>query len=287
MKFDYKQIKASARESMSLTSPKFWVVALVYILMTTGVSVAVSVILIPPLSNDTMSSSTPIFFNILFSLYACVVSFGYHLWSLWSHRRLNPGLGTLCQGFSISGRVILMNLFIFLRGFGWILLGFIGAFPLLSIPSVPVNLVVSAILYILFFIIMLRYEMAPYLLADHPDDGPGNAVRRSVALMRGNLWALFRLHLSFILWYLLNFLVTSVVMYIFIMKYQIFTGPVTTYTLMNLVAIINSLPFMLAVNLVLLPLNVFRIPYVSIAQASFYDKLLTATPNEHSQIPPL
>ena len=33
--------------------------------------------------------------------------------------------------------------------------------------------------------------MAPYLLADYPDDGAGAAVRRSVEMMRGRKWELF------------------------------------------------------------------------------------------------
>ena len=38
MEIDRGQIKAQARQAMSLTRPSFWIVTLVYILMTTGIS---------------------------------------------------------------------------------------------------------------------------------------------------------------------------------------------------------------------------------------------------------
>ena len=40
--------------------------------------------------------------------------------------------------------------------------------------------------------------MAPYLLLDRPELGPGAAVRDSVVLMKGWKWELFKLDLSFL-----------------------------------------------------------------------------------------
>ena len=63
-------------------------------------------------------------------------------------------------------------------------------------------------IYAAVFAIMLRYAMAPYLLADYPDDGAGAAVRRSVEMMRGRKWELFKLYVSFLGWELLGVLLT-------------------------------------------------------------------------------
>ena len=38
MEIDRKELKRQTRERMALTDPKFWVVALAYIVLTTGVS---------------------------------------------------------------------------------------------------------------------------------------------------------------------------------------------------------------------------------------------------------
>ena len=58
-------------------------------------------------------------------------------------------------------------------------------------------------MFALYYNIVLRYALAPYLLADHPDDGAGLAIRRSMELMRGWKWELFKLDFSFIGWLIL------------------------------------------------------------------------------------
>ena len=50
----------------------------------------------------------------------------------------------------------------------------------------------------------LRYSMAPYILAEHPDMSPMEALRLSKEMMKGNCGRLFCLHLSFIGWYILS-----------------------------------------------------------------------------------
>ena len=47
MEIDRKELKRQARERMGLTDPKFWVVALAYLAMTTGVSWVISLIPLP------------------------------------------------------------------------------------------------------------------------------------------------------------------------------------------------------------------------------------------------
>lgn len=57
--------------------------------------------------------------------------------------------------------------------------------------------------------VSLRYALAYYLLADHPDYGAFAAVRRSVELTRGWKWEMFKLAFSFIGWELLDLLLYS------------------------------------------------------------------------------
>lgn len=47
------------------------------------------------------------------------------------------------------------------------------------------------------------YAMTNFILAEHPDMTPGEALRASRAMMTGNRWRLFCLHFSFIGWKLL------------------------------------------------------------------------------------
>lgn len=219
MEIDRKELKGRARAAMGLTRPRFWVVALVYFLMTTGLSYLPNQLL-PFLTNEEAAFTVSLFCRILMSLYVVIVQFSFDLWSLWTSRRLDPGLGSLLQGFSVAGRVILMELSILGRIMGWsVLLSIVAVFPLVY-ASLLLN---SALLYPLVLLLViglsaavwtitLRYSLAPYLLADSPDDGVAAAVRRSVELTRGWKWELFKLELSFVGWSLLSLLLAALVL---------------------------------------------------------------------------
>jgi uncharacterized membrane protein len=49
----------------------------------------------------------------------------------------------------------------------------------------------------------LRYNLAFYIMVDHPEIGALEAINRSKEMMRGQKWKYFKLLLSFIGWYLL------------------------------------------------------------------------------------
>ena len=105
-------------------------------------------------------------------------------------RQQSAGYGTLIDGFSMAGGVILMNV-IFFSALSWAV-----AF---APPSSLVLLLLSGLLSsgggMLFLYLLAmggtflgslwigyRYAMAPYLLIDHPEQGAGAAVRESEAM---------------------------------------------------------------------------------------------------------
>jgi len=92
----------------------------------------------------------------------------------------------LFDGFSISGRIILL-----------------GLLELLFISLWSMLFVIPGI------IAFYRYRQAIYLLLDHPEKGPMQCIRESSRLMRGHGWELFVLDLSFILWFFLIYLGNS------------------------------------------------------------------------------
>ena len=57
-----------------------------------------------------------LFLSAAITMYSWVVGFSYRLWALWTARRLEPGLGSLMDGFSVAGRVIMLELRIIVRG---------------------------------------------------------------------------------------------------------------------------------------------------------------------------
>lgn len=289
MQINRKDLKRQAREAMRLTSPRFWVVCLIYLLLTTGVEG-----LIRQLSSYQgpvlVEFSFFIFFcTILYNLYYLVIQFGYDLWSLWTWRRLNPGAGSLIQGFSIPGRVVLMDLLIFLRIFLWVfLLAMAFTLLVLTIPLPALYVLGFALVYAAVLIAALRYAMAPYLLADYPDDGAAAAVRRSVEMMQGRKWELFKLQFSFIGWYLLQMLLSGGVQLFFLIQSGAFAAAISADTLLFYESVINSTPAFLLSNLITLPLSLWILPYASVSEAGFYDALCRqGQPSSSEEMPPL
>ncbi len=278
MEIDRKELKRQAREAMRLPNPNFWVVTLVFLLMTTGLSMVLSVIPFTP--GKSGLSAGGVFVNTLYNLYYGVVSFGFTLWCLWAHRRLDPGLNSLTQGFSVTGRVLLMKINIYLR----ILLLTMGATMVAAIliaPLVTTNplSVLPAVLiaFAAAVAMSLRYALAPYLLADHPDDGPGAAIRRSVELMQGWKMELFKLELSFLGWELLNGLLSSLVIFFFLQQAGLFhLSAFTDLAQFQLTyqAVVNSPVVSLWTAAVTLPLSLWLIPYQEVSRAAFYDARL-------------
>lgn len=313
MEIDRKELKARAREAMALPQPKFWVVALVYFLMTTGVNNLMS--LFSASMDSAIGFNTPTFFiSIFLGLYSMVVGFGYTLWSLWTVRRLNPGLGSLIQGFSVAGRVIWMEILIVIKSFLWCIplaFGFMILLALMPVASAPAFL----LLFLAVWVIMLRYSLARFLLADRPDDGAGAAVRRSVELMRGWTWELFKLEFSFMGWVLLSLALSAAATALVLWQngfFQLLAAfpagqlpelisgyslwinglelgglaidlqRVELYTLYA--SVTNGPLTALLSNLFTLPLFLWLTPYRSVTLAGFYEARLRT---ERERIPPM
>lgn len=292
MEIDRRELKRQARQRMALTDPKFWVVALAYLAMTTGVSWLFSFIPIPH------TQTLQLFFNLLLSLYSTVVQFGLCLWALWTYRQLDPGVGSLMQGFSVAGRVLLMDLGVFARTFGWYFLAAIGlSVPFLALLFTVSSAEVLALGWLLFFaallaalaVISLRYALAPYLLADRPDDGPSLPIYRSVSLMRGWKWELFKLEFSFIGWEAVNALLTLAVVAFFLNQAGLLSMDIlmTDAWRSQTIEVIYSTPVVILRTLVTIPLSLWLIPYKATTRAGFYDARLTASRGTLPEMPPL
>ena len=80
---------------------------------------------------------------------------------------------------------------------------------LLVLYPVILVLFIAASLLILF--LTLRYAFVPFCLAERPDDGPLEAVRRSRRLLSGRYGEIFKLVLSFIGWNILSVVLSGLV----------------------------------------------------------------------------
>lgn len=291
MEIDRRELKRQARERMALTDPKFWVVALAYIVMTTGVSWLFSFLPIP----NTQTSL--IFFNLLLTLYTTVVQFGLCLWALWTYRQLDPGINSLIQGFSVAGRVLLLELGVFVRTMGWYLLAAMGLsvpfFLLIFTANSGEVLLLGWLLFVAALVavliaVSLRYALAPYLLADRPDDGASLPIYRSVSLMRGWKWELFKLEFSFIGWEAVNALLTLAVLLFSLSQAGLLSVDMMSDAWRGqAMEVFYSTPWVILRTLVTVPLSLWLIPYKATARAGFYDARLVASQGTLPEMPPL
>lgn len=207
MRADRAMLKANAKYWMSVSRPYVWLVTLVFLLATTGLSELAEWAFPNPLDQfevlvneelqsgdalavhavantvldllQTMRGRIGLFFGVLLGLYDIVMHYGYLSYCLETLRARQPGYGEMFSRFYMAGKIILAELLCSLFIFLWSLL--------FVIPGI---------------IASYRYQMVPYLLLDDPDLPVLEAIRQSKEMMYGRKWELFVLQMSFLPWIL-------------------------------------------------------------------------------------
>ena len=219
MPFTSKFLKEEARKSMQGLTPSAPLITLVFLLLTSVVTTVVNLLLPSSTVSDAVYTRgffpmLSLFLSILLAIYRTVMGYGYNCWALETARGQESGFWTLLDGFGMVGRVIWMNIRIFISILLWTLL-----LSMACSVTVLLTMQISVYLAVLLWIPMLlsilaftlRYELAPFLLHDRPEEGAGMAVQRSCMLMRGRIWNLVKLYLSFWPWYLAQFLLNLLI----------------------------------------------------------------------------
>lgn len=205
--YNRKAFKQEAKVLMRESKPHFKLVSLVYFLLTTGLSLVVSnMSAITGIGAGLMST----FLSIMVTLFGWVMIVGYANYALTLSRKGETGMNSLFESFSFAGRSIGVVFLQMLYIFAWTLLLMFGMAILMVVvffaagDSTVAAVIGVSVMYIVLFafviFITLRYAMCEFALVDNPDAGCGEAIRRSVRIMRGNKGKLFVLNLSFIGW---------------------------------------------------------------------------------------
>lgn len=208
------------------------------------------------------------------------LSFGYQGYCLNMVRGKNPGYSRLLCAFPQWGWVLLTGLLVALFTILWTILfcilGVVATVVLaLLLPnSMGVTLTIVAWLAVAAGIISisLRYSMANYILLDERVDSL-EAISRSTAMMRGRKWHLFVLQLSFIGWYLLTGLISGIVSSIgsIVSMSAGFSAADPVVSFLNLTGGLRLTTVLIWV--LTLPLLMWLRPYVTGAEARFYDQM--------------
>lgn len=252
MGFNRIEAKVAAKTSMRLTRPSTMLVTLVYVLLT-GI---LSLVLVNLVYNPVADFYAHIFYlnyeveetleyifqahfggiviflllQLLLTVYTSVMEVGYTSYGLRLARSEQPGYINLFDGFAKLGRVLWMNLLVWLFTGLWTVLCMLPA-ALLWISVVfwnvgwDINVVGSV--YTLLVVggavarmaITYRYRLSAYFLIDDPTCTGREAVRRSKEAMRGWKMELFTLDISFLGWYYLS-LLTAGFLLIWLLPYR-------------------------------------------------------------------
>lgn len=287
-KMDRRELKRTARETIRGTRPRPALVTLLYIAISVGAmlltGLAVGFLVIS--GRRSAAAMFPILFlYVLAIIFSAVLSFGYQVYNLAVARRGESGFGDLLTGFSMVGRVLLMNLILFVFTYAWTLMVMIPAYIAIifgsiamAVPAAGIGgmaatdaltvgmtvlmvVVLLAVMLVLCYILM-RYQMAPYLLLDHPEWGARQAIAESRRLMQGNAKDLYVLYLSFAGWFVLSVApATAVVLLGF------FLDPFMTNT-------VQLWAFYALSMLLLIPYYLWLSPYLEVTRAGFYLRLV-------------
>ena len=279
-----RALKQQARQALRAASFPPPLVTLIFLLLTTFLVEGVNALL--PDGSLYSMGFLHLFLTVLLVIYQFIMKFGYSCWALETARGEDRGLWPLLDGFGMVGKVLLAE--------GRIILGILGRSLLLifsysivlaalagiGAPALWLSLILlfSATFYISLVSLTLRYSLARFVLYDHPQAGSMVAVHRSLELMSGRVWPMWKLYLSFWPWYLLQAAMILAALW-FTMAPGL-TQAAALYAAGDLEGLLILVEHSLyaamgspVLTLCLIPLQLLLQPYQTVALANFYRAL--------------
>lgn len=287
MEFDRPRIKEEAKARMRQTRPRPWQVSLAYViplfLLPSILIVLLSLFIalpISPLHRLTDSSALPILLSLIYLIALAplvLLRAGYCFYSIKLWRREPTGYRDLLYGCSVFKKVFALWGLLLLLSLLWSLPFFLITVIAPLIPRYVSDpflqrwliLLPMAGSYILIFSHMLYYSLSFHVLVDHPDYTARQVLKESRILMAGQRWRLFLFFLSFIGWYLLEYVIIYAVSFVGTLLFfpVLFLAPSDTAIVLLFLLIL--LLFLASA----IPLLLWLLPYVSTSLAGIYDCL--------------
>lgn len=302
MRIDRYALKKEARTSLRAAKPGAIRMTLIYLLLTSGLSLVAGLFVENPMEKfQTFFGAgldptralvlavsgvgmVGLFLSIFMFIFGVAMDYGYTFWILGSTRGGIGEYSDLICGFSVAGRVLLLRIAVMLLELGWYFLVLVPValvlyvafvFPLLGGLTVIVALAGAGVLYVSQ---ILRYRLAVYCLIDDPDGGVFRAIGRSRAMMKGNCWNYFKLMFSFFGWYLLQAIIALSSQTAAILVFggsSLLAGMVSGQleAAERVVTLLSTGVLGVVLSLVTWVLDVWLTPYVMMTEAKFYDLL--------------
>lgn len=218
---------------------------------------------------------------------------GYKSYCLSVVRRQEPSMGAIFSGFSRIGSVVVTKILTWIFVFLWTLLFAVALTIVMAVlillsallqSEVMVVITALALLagYVGVFVgitwVTLRYALVDFLIMDQGLSGM-ECIRESKRLMQGNVGRLFVLQLSFIGWYLLEFLIAfvgiialCVIVAVWVVQTPELWGMSGSVNVAGMFGMLGGvLLIVLAVVIAVAIINIWLIPYITGSVAMFYE----------------
>lgn len=282
---DRKQLKHTAKDRLRQANPSPRMITLIYYIFTTILPALITVGYVGGAffslwGGSSSTSTVSIFLTALMAIFLLILSYGYMIYGLKLWRGQEAGTGTLFIGFSQFGSVFFLSFLIGFFSTVWYMVGvFVYSMVVASFyviyESIALMVLLMFVMILLVAYHLLSYALAFFVLHDQPNLGALKALRTSKQLMKGRKMELIWLMLSFLGWALLlgvlNLLLSE-----FLPSLLFDALGYSTLTLL----LCSLLPV-----IILAPLSLWLMPYISCAMAGYYD-MLTGNGGTH-QPPPL
>ena len=311
MNINRAALKERAREAIRTARPSALLVTLVYLALVAVLPTVVDVVIPNPvqtiasLPSDLSPEVTAVitarafsgagmlsfFISLLITLFSWVMQVGYSAYALHLRRGQEAGYHTLFDYFHAAGRIILANLLVAIFSTLW---SFLFALPysilLFLVAMTGGDTILTAVIVIaltIAFVVCLaiflsRYALVGFLLADHPNYTALDVIRESKMRMSGRCIQYFVLQLSFIGWYLVNFVLATIALSIstaVLMSTFILSGAFYLSAWgMALSAASSSSLYLILSTVFTLPLSLWLEPYIAVTNAGFYEAIYPMTP---------
>lgn len=221
--------------------------------------------------------------SILTTIWNGLMNVGYSGYCLDLSRGANPGFERIFSGFPRAGSVILSYILVTVFTFLWSMLFGIGLGLLFFLATLLMNVgdalvIVGALLLfaalVLYAIALIwvtyRYAMVPFAIIDSQNPlSAMEAINVSKTIMKGRKGSFFVLRLSFIGWYLLEYLVVTVGASIAIIIAAVSFNDVMYYDYSG-VSLLAIIPIVLLCSAAIFVINLWLAPYRTTCEARFY-----------------
>lgn len=220
--------------------------------------------------------------SILTTIWSGLMNVGYSGYCLDLSRGGNPGFERIFSGFPRAGSVILSYILVAVFTFLWSLLFGVGFGVLMGIAfviGVNDSLAILGVLLIFAALVLYaaaliwvtyRYAMVPFAIIDGQNPlSAMEAINVSKTIMKGRKGSFFVLRLSFIGWYLLEYLVVTVGASIAIIIAAVSINDVMYYDYSG-ASLLAIIPIVLLCSAAIFVINLWLAPYRTTCEARFY-----------------